>query len=269
MAGHISRSGQTLSRKTVLLVSCTLCGVLLLLVVVIIYVCRRRKNKIQGHKGNLRVQPWLSSGSPVLISRPMHILDKCEAPSPPFHENLCPVPTFDDAKSVYENEDGPVNQSSRDVALPLPDLHSTYLQSRDTIRKIQAWALQASKHVRTPSFLPEVKNNAPETRQPPITSRISFPATVAHRNRTTRYTLRQTLGSKRSVSGRTILIQDDTKTRPASSYSEDYRISMYPSTPSDPGHTTFSRHATPAASRHPSWVAPRWQEEPFQGLRHQ
>lgn len=225
----------SLPQRTVIAVVISLATFLLALIFIIAYcTLYRRKHFSNTEKGmNPRLEPWLSSDSPKYISRPL----------PGHIQENHSVNTFVDVDIGYASAESKTIEVS--PLAETPTKAETYVQddrsnarfpATDTVDKaisIREWASGISP----PSFLAAALQADPHTLYTSSTSA----------DRRSRWTLKrmtkQTLASSRSVSGRTILIQDDTKTREVSMYSDYDRKSVYPSTPSDPGQTSFSRHS--------------------------
>lgn len=244
-------------------VSCTA------LCILAVYLLYQRKKASPGRKRKKTTHalvPWLSSSSPVYISRPMPTQSEeslCRSVSdykgyeyPALHSYQGPTNTMQE----YSNGTDTHIEQER-LSLPGAARASENRFPRDTLGasvQIPATPLAMLERPR-----PALRQQSPRPRMIPI-STAHKQTRPDKRNTTRRSEFRPTteaLSSKSSISGKTIVIHNDTRTRPPSAFSDEHRISMFPSTPSDPGHTTFSRYMTPATSRHTSFIKPGWQNE--------
>lgn len=203
---------------------------------------RRRKSSPARKKVTHVLAPWLSSSSPVYISRPIPAQSE---------EKLCSTSPSQD--EVYVQ---PVVYRQQGSNTTLDVLNST--EPEQSMPKDDQ---RIPAPILSPSPLALLDRPLPAHRQHALRPHTISISAGNRRLRVDKRVTIQALTSKPLVRGKTIVIHDDTKTRPSSTYSnDDYRVSVYPSTPSDPG-ASFSRHITPVASRHASFMMPRWQNE--------
>ncbi|KAK9893507.1 hypothetical protein P389DRAFT_112492 [Cystobasidium minutum MCA 4210] len=263
MAEVINGLSQVFSTRTIIVVSCALGGIALIVLVVILILYRRvkRRRRKNSPKARARIQPWLASETSMYISRPLHTPMKVETWASSPCNTVVPLKNTDDFTNANE-EGGPHSRglSERTTAQPM------MIKTRPSSLIYVACDPHPVTSEAPLADLPVAREADPtrSDQSPANKIRLSLPAKALQRNTVAWRPRTLALVSKHSISGRTILIQDDTKTRPTTTLynDDDYRTSVYPSTPSDPGHATLSRYATPAASRRATWAAPRWQEEP-------
>lgn len=226
---------------------------------------RRKKPSIPGKRTLNPLAPWLTSSSPIKISRP-HPVEMQEKmtrsasvdegymePVTSYSTNSSPGSARLPAHPIYQNREALIDISCQSEPLP----------SEVELPQAPPKSALAMRPTRVPVPLALLHRPLPLHRQ-----QASRPHTISisagnKKLRLDKRTTTQALTSKRSISGKTIVIRNDTQTRPSSassSYSDEYRQSMYPSTPSDPGQS-FSRHMTPMPSRHASFMMPGWRHE--------
>jgi hypothetical protein len=211
------------------------------------------------------------------------------APTPLHISHPVPVMQEDDSNNPYHvNQDA---STSLEKAISPPNIHLSAI----AIDVREERAAVATVHIAEDRYTPNTTLETPKERRTTLRNSAVHPAeserkslaavativsTIGHPSAPQSSTLSphqasaalmarrrqrsRTLDSaalKRSASTRTILIHNDTKTRPPSSYDDnDIRMSVYPTTPSDPGHVTLTRAATPVQTRRGTWAASRARE---------
>lgn len=229
-------------------------GCIIILVWTTYRIIERSKGKSSpSRKKAMHVLPWLSSNSPVYISRPLPTLSE---------EKLCSNPN-----SQYGAYAQPMTYSPQGLTISLekcatwepahqvPLNKETFSVSK---RSQPVVVIAAARIPPSPPALPDRPLPAHT-----FTAHTRSLSVVNKPYRDDKRVISQGLTSKPLARGKTILIHNDIKTRPSSVYSnDDQRISVYPTTPSDLEHS-FSGHITPVASRHASFMMPEWQNEPM------
>lgn len=253
----LQRTAFGTKRTIIIVVAAVGCAVILVGATYCIIQRWKKKPLPARKKAASILAPWLFSSSPVYISRPIQAqYDEKPCRDQSLYEEICAEPVMYGGQGLtatYRPQGRclatELKQVQTEIAPPAPN---------------NIWDRQAA--VASPASNLEPHHALLDRPLPAHGRNASIPHTISisttsRRFRLDKRTTTQSLAPKPLIRGKTIVIHNDTQMRPSSVYSnDDYRVSVYPSTPSDPG-SSFSRHITPVASRHASFMMPRWQNE--------